>query len=966
MQTTSEDERPGEKRDVLDNVTGNLLEDVARAVLARAAARTGGATEACAAPGGEERQGSSGERIAPGWLLRRGRPWTYLAPVDETSRDQGWKLHVSATALSAPMVLAAVTEVLARRRCAFKFAATLGELDGLISRNQSRGAVGKFITVYPPDDEAAVAIAEELHQATFGLPGPPILSDRAYRPGSLVHYRFGVFSAPSYLGNDGGYESRLTAPDGTRVTDERNGWYSPPSWAVCPFESGKAPVRTAAPAAVLLGDRFAVRQALKHGSKGGVFLAEDRVEGGDAVIKQARPHLDSMRDGRDGRDLLRHEARMLEIFGPLGVTARKLALFETNGNLFLAQEHLAGSSLSGWAGEQRLLRPEPQWREAVVSLARRLVDLVSTVHDQGYVLRDLTPNNVIVTPEDDCLLIDLEMAVVPGTPTGRVFTPGYAPPEQARFAYYAPALGVEADLFALGATFFFLMTGSQPALLEDEPAERSWESRLSTLWSVVAAGNAVATAMTPLILGLMREDPALRWDLPRVRTFLEEMAAAPISPPAPDLAPLPAAGPRPGVAEWDRLLWDGIAYTLRTMLPSAVANPAPHGHLWPIVGFGVTVDPCSVQYGSAGVLTLLASAAESATATSARGGRVEPPAPSRADLVAGLRDAAGWTVRRMSGEHRPSPGLYFGRAGIAWSLYEAGHALGDEPLRAEGIDLALGLPTDWPNPDVCHGLAGTGLALLHFWHRTGDTRFRDRAGECADTLLKVAQRTPEAVLWPIPADFDSTLAGVLHYGFGHGVAGIGAFLLATGIALGREDCLETATAAGETLLDLAEQRGDAIWWRGGPEGTSMMPHWCSGSSGVGTFLVRLYAATGDTRFREAAEGAAVAVRASLLNSGTSACHGLAGDGQFLLDMADLLDEPAYREQAGELAGYLCARAMLRDGLLVVADESGTQVSMGWNTGLAGVLDFLHRLRHGGPRSWMAEVGDSDRAPVGGS
>ncbi|WP_425582123.1 protein kinase domain-containing protein, partial [Streptosporangium fragile] len=353
-----------------------------------------------------------------------------LTPPDAATRDQGWKLHVSATPLSAPMVLARVAEVLARHRCPFKFASTLDDLDGLISRSQDRGSVGKFITVYPPGDEAAVAIAEELHAATYGLPGPPILSDRAYRPGSLVHYRFGVFSAPGALDNDGSYASRLIGPDGVRVPDERNAWYSPPAWAPCPFESGQAPVRTAAPQAVLLADRFVVRRAIRHGAKGGIFLAEDRQTGGEVVIKQARPHIGAGRDGRDGRDLLRHEARMLEVFGPLGVTAAKVALFETDGNLFLVQEHLPGSALTAWVGERRPASPDAPWRDLVVCLARRLTALVGAVHGQGYVLRDLTPNNVMVTAAGDCRLIDLEMAARPGAPVGRAFTPGYAPPEQ--------------------------------------------------------------------------------------------------------------------------------------------------------------------------------------------------------------------------------------------------------------------------------------------------------------------------------------------------------------------------------------------------------------------------------------------------------------------------------------------------------------------------------------------------------
>lgn len=919
---------------------GDLLEDVARAALERVTGLAARATD------------SGDGWVVAGWEIHSSTPWTYVQPADSKERAQGWKLHVSATPLSAPVVLARVTEVLGRRECPFKFAATLEELCKLISREQDRGSVGKFITVYPPDDETAVSIAEELHQATLGLPGPPILSDRVYRPGSLVHYRFGVFSAPGELNNDGSYEWRLTAPDGTRVTDERNAWYSPPAWAVCPFESGQAPARTTPPQAVLLADRFVVREAIRHGAKGGVFVAEDRVAGGEVVLKRARPHSGSALDGSDERDQLRHEARMLELFGPLGVTARKVALFEKDGNLFLAQERLPGITLTRWAVERRSSCPAADRHGVVVGLARRLAALVAVVHAQGYALRDLTPNNVMVTPDDECLLIDLEMAAVPGTHTSRIFTPGYAPPEQVAAAEYGPALGVEADLFALGATVLFMATGCDPMMGGDLPAgARSWDSRVNTLVSVATAGDATATALTPMILGLMREDPARRWNLRRVRAFLDEQAAGP------GPAPVTDGGHRLGTAEQDLLLRDGLAYILTSMSPAVSADPSPRGSLWPVKGFGSTADPCAVQYGSAGVLSMLASVVDPGSA-----GVAHLPTALHADLVAGLRGAADWTVRRLAGEHRPSPGLYFGRAGIACGLYEAGRALDDEGLRTAGADLALGLPTSWPNPDVCHGLAGAGLALLRFWQATGDARFADRADGCAEALLRAAQRTSTSVLWPIPKDFDSKLAGVVHYGFAHGVAGIGAYLLAAGIVLEREDCLRTAEEAGETLLAVADHRGDAAWWVEGPGGKVGMAHWCSGSSGVGTFLVRLYAATGDPRYRDAAAAAAAAVHANRLRAGSSACHGLAGDGQFLLDMAELLDEPAYRRQAEELAACLWARAVVRDGSLLVPDESGFEISLGWNTGLAGVLAFLHRLRHGGPRPWMADPPDGGSMP----
>jgi lantibiotic modifying enzyme len=138
-----------------------------------------------------------------------------------------------------------------------------------------------------------------------------------------------------------------------------------------------------------------------------------------------------------------------------------------------------------------------------------------------------------------------------------------------------------------------------------------------------------------------------------------------------------------------------------------------------------------------------------------------------------------------------------------------------------------------------------------------------------------------------------------------------------------------------------------------------MAHWCSGSSGVGTFLARLWRATGHERARELAEAAASAVREARWHMSTAVCHGLPGDGEFLLDMADLLGEQRYRGWADEIAACLDARSVVRNGLLLIPDESGSDVSAGYGTGLSGVLSFLLRLRHGGPRPWMV---DTDACP----
>ncbi|MEE3919502.1 hypothetical protein V2I01_17690 [Micromonospora sp. BRA006-A] len=121
--------------------------------------------------------------------------WCHARPAHATARLQGWKLHLSATPQSAPVVLARAIHILRADPAAFKFARTTRLLADLIDARQDRGSGGKFLTIYPVDDEQCRRLAHALDEATHGLPGPGVLSDQRLRPGSLVHLRYGAFEA---------------------------------------------------------------------------------------------------------------------------------------------------------------------------------------------------------------------------------------------------------------------------------------------------------------------------------------------------------------------------------------------------------------------------------------------------------------------------------------------------------------------------------------------------------------------------------------------------------------------------------------------------------------------------------------------------------------------------------------------------------------------------------------------------
>lgn len=130
-------------------------------------------------------------------------------------------------------------------------------------------------------------------------------------------------SAAPVLSGEGSFESMLTAPDGSRVRDERPAHFDPPAWAVPPVP---VPAPVAAASGVLVADRFAVTAVVRHSYGGGVFVATDRTTGSDVILKQARPYAMATLQGTDARDNLRHEAAILDLLAPLGLAPRAVAL----------------------------------------------------------------------------------------------------------------------------------------------------------------------------------------------------------------------------------------------------------------------------------------------------------------------------------------------------------------------------------------------------------------------------------------------------------------------------------------------------------------------------------------------------------------------------------------------------------------------------------------------------------------
>ena len=173
---------------------------------------------------------------------------------------------------------------------------------------------------------------------------------------------------------------------------------------------------------------------------------------------------------------------------------------------FLSLEFMAGGSLA------RSLLGRPQAPRAAAALLVELASAVDYAHTQGVVHRDLKPANILLTEDGRPKLADFGLAKFAEnglTSSGAILgTPSYMPPEQA--VGDNRAVGPAADIYALGAILYELLTG-RPPFQATTPLE-TLEQALSQ--EPVPPGQLQAKLprdLSTICLKCLRKEPAQRY-----------------------------------------------------------------------------------------------------------------------------------------------------------------------------------------------------------------------------------------------------------------------------------------------------------------------------------------------------------------------------------------------------------------------------------------------------------------------
>jgi hypothetical protein len=628
-----------------------------------------------------------------GWTRVVSGPWLMLAPNDATLPAQGWKIHISSRLEDASRAIRVVWDYCVDRRIAFKFLPTRNVLIARNLKYADRSGSGKFITIYPSNEEVLEHTLHELDRALAGVRGPYVLSDLRWADGPL-YVRYGGFA--ERLCRDERHElvPAVTDPTGGLVPDLRQPIFSPPDWVPPPTFLG--------PSLAARGDGAAppdfpyrIENVLHYSNGGGVYLAVDTTTNEQVILKEARPHAGLDSRGMDAIARLAREADFLTELAdtPQAVRLRdRVTLWEHE---FLVEDYIEGSTLWQWLVVEHPLIWAGRDQATIADYTRRVLDILdqterglTELHRRGIVYGDLHPNNLIVSPDGEITFIDFEMSIRDGeVAVPNLGAPGFVPLDG--------RTGIAADRYALAClkmSLFLPLT----MLLDFDPG------RAEMLLASISERFAV---------------PSDYGD-----SILRDLAPRPAGPAAPGPAVRALLDTLDDVATPD---WAGVRSSLAGAI-LASARPVRTDRLFPGDIQQFLANGLGIAHGTAGVLYALVTTGH-------------PTDP----------DHERWLVDRVrAGGSDHQVGFYDGLHGIAHVLDLLGHP---DPA-AEALDRASAVPfTDLPS-DLFSGLAGVGLNLVHFANRYGDAGRTEEALRVADVLAERIGRLPQADIAQIGPD----------------------------------------------------------------------------------------------------------------------------------------------------------------------------------------------------------------------
>ena len=203
----------------------------------------------------------------------------------------------------------------------------------------------------------------------------------------------------------------------------------------------------------ILHNRYEIVKLIHTGGMGYVYLAKDRtLFDRSCIVKQVKERIQS----DEHQKKLEEEAlRMSRLNHP--EIAMIFDHFVEDRYYYVVMEYITGDTLSEVYKKRQGRLSERQ----VVNWAISICDVLGYLHAQGILHRDISPDNIMLTEEGTIKFIDFgtlrEARYIAAGNTAGMGKYGYTAPEQ-----WEGRPTPQSDIFALGATLYYLLTGFLP------------------------------------------------------------------------------------------------------------------------------------------------------------------------------------------------------------------------------------------------------------------------------------------------------------------------------------------------------------------------------------------------------------------------------------------------------------------------------------------------------------------------
>lgn len=204
-----------------------------------------------------------------------------------------------------------------------------------------------------------------------------------------------------------------------------------------------------------------------------------------------------------GKQRFLDEARNMAKFSKHHNIVNVFNYFEANNTIYIVMEYLDGVTLS----QALQLENGPLSVDRCASIAIDVCDALESIHMENILHRDVSPDNIMLCNNGTVKLFDFGAArfacdAAEDSKVTVIVKPGFAPYEQYNNINQQDA---RTDLYALGATLYYAMTGVKP----DESTDRKIRDTLRRPSTIVAG---IPEYMDNAIMRAMSVEPQFRFD----------------------------------------------------------------------------------------------------------------------------------------------------------------------------------------------------------------------------------------------------------------------------------------------------------------------------------------------------------------------------------------------------------------------------------------------------------------------